>query len=165
MRSRLVVMAVVAVVLLVGCSEEKGMQPTITGAQALARAERLAAQSLAALPAGATFKRGVNGSIPCDSPTDNGPEGRVFAETRYEVDYPPGWPAKDAQATLTAYWSAQRYKIKVAADDALLTQIIATDPDGYQVALSVYHRDGGRVGLEVIADSPCVWENGTPDPE
>lgn len=155
--------ATLAVIMMMsGCSKEAGMQPTITGAQAIARAQQIAEASFRALPAGATLQPGRPKLIPCDAPTDGGPEGRVFAEISYDLAYPADWAADQVLPALTAYWSAQGYTVTTSADDGLLTQTGAEDADGFGVTVRVYTRGPSKVDVYLIGSSPCVWENGTP---
>lgn len=150
-----------------GCQEEPGMQPTITAEQAAQRVEELLQETYGQLPPGARLELfGVAGTLPCDDPTDGGPAGRVFYEKRYEVVFPPDWPADRALPTLADYWRHRDYRVVNDLRDRSDPRLSVEHPeDGFRVTVAVWNRDSGAVDIYLTGGSPCVWEHGSPDPQ
>ncbi|MEU4422869.1 hypothetical protein AB0F81_19750 [Actinoplanes sp. NPDC024001] len=167
-RGALLVAAVTAVLATAACTgEDKTVQPTQTKAQAAQRVEELIQEAFAQLPAGATLKVNIDvDSAPCDDPTDGGPAGRVFAEKRYLIVPPAGggWPADRAIPTLAAFWEQKGYRLHTDGRTEPEPRYSVETPDGYYVTLNSWDR-GDHLDVSLSSDSPCVWENGTPDPQ
>ncbi|GIG86625.1 hypothetical protein [Plantactinospora endophytica] len=149
------------------CGGDDDVQPTVTAVQAAQRVEEILRETHSQLPPGAELKPfGNSGTLPCDDPTDGGPAGRVFVEQQYEVVFPGNWPADQALPKLAEYWQQQDYKIVNDLRDRSDPRLSVEDPaDGYRVSITVYNRAPGSVDIYLIGSSPCVWQNGTPDPQ
>ncbi|BCY07160.1 hypothetical protein L3i22_022480 [Actinoplanes sp. L3-i22] len=149
-----------------GSGETSG--PTVTKAQAAQRVDELLREAFTQLPAGASLKVDYrsDGSA-CDDPADNGPAGQVFAESRSWI-VPPGngsWPADQAVPVLVAFWQRKGYKLHAdrRSDSRYPTYVVET-PDSYYVSIDGWDRTD-HLDYTLSGSSPCVWENGTPDPE
>jgi hypothetical protein len=104
-------------------------------------------------------------NVPCDDPTDDGPAGRIFVEKRYEVVFPANWPADQALPKLAEHWQQRDYRIVSdlrGEDDPKLA--VERPGDGFRVNIAVWNRSPGSVDIYLTGSSPCVWENGTPNP-
>ncbi|WP_189082672.1 hypothetical protein [Mangrovihabitans endophyticus] len=143
------------------------MQPTETPAQAASTVDELVHQAATALPAGASLKFNDGGdNTPCDDPTDNGPAGRVFVEKRYQIVAPDGaaWTTDQVKSGLVAYWQQQHYRpIDDRRADTIPTYRVETT-DGYRLSIAAYDR-GDHHDFTLSGNSPCLWPNGTPDPQ
>ncbi|WP_018790778.1 hypothetical protein [Salinispora arenicola] len=164
----LLVTAVAILVTTAGCfGKDKALQPTETIAQATQRLDVLLQEALAQLPADVTTERAYKlDAIPCDAPTDGGPDGRIFAEHDFEIVPPASgaWSVTEVFPTLSAFWQQKGYK--ATTEDRIANEhryFVQTD-DGYQIFVLTYDR-GDHYDVSVGASSPCVWEFGTPDPQ
>ncbi|MEE6261060.1 hypothetical protein [Plantactinospora sonchi] len=162
-------LAVVATVGLTGssCGEGADARPTITTDQAAQRVEQLLRETYGQLPPGAELRpHGDLGTLPCDDPTDGGPAGRVFVEQQYEVTSPLDWPADQALPGLAEHWQRQGYRVIDDQRDRSDPRLAVEHPeDGFRVSVNVYHRAPGSLDVYLIGSSPCVWPQGTPDPQ
>ncbi|GIE34699.1 hypothetical protein Ait01nite_077440 [Actinoplanes italicus] len=142
------------------------MQPTETSAEAVKRVEALVQEAFAQLPAGATLKfsdGSDHGS--CDDAESGLPRGRVFVEKRYNVvpRAGGGWPEEQAIPALVAFWEKQGYRVYDDGRDRRDPKFVVDTPDGYAVIVHGYDR-GDHYDFTLSGSSPCVWENGTPEP-
>ncbi|GAA4601058.1 putative lipoprotein [Actinoplanes octamycinicus] len=160
------VACIVAVV--AACGEDKALQPTETNTQASERVEKLIQEAFAQLPPGSSLKPGIDvKSLPCDDPTDGGPAGRVIVEKRYSI-LPPAdgaWQADQVIPVLAAFWQQQGYKAySDQRSDKRYPVYSVETPDGYLVTVQGWDRED-HLDYTLGGDSPCIWENGTPDPQ
>ncbi|GIE91585.1 hypothetical protein [Actinoplanes regularis] len=167
-RLRYTLMAAVTTLTLAACAgEDKSLQPTATKAQAVQRVEELVHEAFGQLPSGATLKINVDeDSLPCDDATDGGPAGRIFAEKRYLI-VPPGtgaWPTEQIIPTLVTFWQQKGYKVHTDKRSEPEPRYSVETPDGYFVTANAWSR-GDHLDITLSSDSPCIWENGTPDPQ
>lgn len=147
--------------------EDKSLQPTATKEQAAQRTEELVQEAFAQLPSGATLKlHNSSDESPCDDPTDGGPAGRVFAERRYLVVPPAGgsWPADQAIPALVTFWQQKGYRVHDDRRTGSYPRYVVETADGYSANISTFDR-GDHVDVTLSSSSPCVWPNGTPDPQ
>ncbi|NIL43234.1 hypothetical protein HCB17_20400 [Salinispora arenicola] len=162
------VAAVVVMLAMAGClGKDKALQPTETSAQAAERLEELLREAFAQLPSDVTVDRRLRvNAVPCDAPSDGGPEGRVFAERNAEIIPPASgaWSVTVVLPILSEFWEQKGYK--VITDERFGNQHRYTVQlaDGYRLFIRTYDRDGSY-DVAVGASSPCVWEFGTPDPQ
>ncbi|GIF29837.1 hypothetical protein Aut01nite_28230 [Actinoplanes utahensis] len=160
--------AAAALLLLAACGKGSGtVQPTETTAQAVQRVEELVEEAFARIPAGATlqFNDGTD-RMPCDDPTDNGPKGRIFVEKRYKVvpSAAGAWPADQAIPALVAFWAERGYRLHDDGRDRRDPKYVVETPDGYMVIVKGWNR-GDHYDYTLTGSSPCIWANGTPDPQ
>jgi hypothetical protein len=151
-----------------GCTgEDKAMQPTETKTQAVQRVESLLKDALAQLPADVTTTTNLNvDAVPCDAPTDGGPEGRIFAERREIIIAPTNgsWSVTEVLPTLAAHWQKAGYKVITDERTTELPRLNVETTDGYRVGVDSWDR-GDHYDVTVSSNSPCIWENGTPNPQ
>lgn len=154
-------MLAVAALLLTSCGTESGMRPTITVAQAEQRVEDYFRQALAVLPEKARPEAGLIDTYDCDDPTDNGPKGRKIASVDYQIlDLPPDdYP--DYVNQLERWWREHNFRILDDERPKRESIWVENKNDGFRMRVKT--NDVGE--LFMIASSPCVWENGTPEPE
>ena len=163
MRLRRIVAALVvaaAALTIAGCTgKDKPVPSTVTAAQAGRRADEVVREAFAQLPTGATLKlNDGKDTMSCD-------DGRVFAERRYLVV--PGaasWPADQAVPKLVAFWQQRGYRTHEDSRTKPTPRFVAETPDGYYAIVEAFDR-GSTVDVYLSSSSPCVWENGTPDPQ
>jgi hypothetical protein len=154
---------------LAGCSgKDESLQPTDTQAAAKERVETLIQEASAVLPAGTTLEYS-DGSDEnsCDDPTDDGPAGRVFVEHRYKVIAPKKgtWGTADQVISpLVALWEKQGYKVNNDLRANPDPRYNVERSDGYYATVQGYDRNG-YFDFTLTAGSPCIWPNGTPQPE
>ncbi|WP_436532088.1 hypothetical protein [Actinoplanes sp. HUAS TT8] len=158
-----------AVTLTMTACEGKGkeLQPTATKDQAVQRVEELIQESFTQLPAGATLKINENvDAAPCDDPTDGGPAGRIFAEKRYFIVPPAAgsWDQKNVIPTLVTFWQQKGYTTHTDDRNGAEPRFTVQTSDGYRISVDSWDRSD-HVDISLGSTSPCVWENGTPDPQ
>jgi hypothetical protein len=141
------------------------MEPTITLDEANRKVDDYIQQGLAQLPPQAELEELTRSEeFPCDDPTDGGPGGRKSASRNYEVV---GLSSEEDEIsayfeTLRSWWQASNFEFlrddttgnhrsldAINRDDSFTMTFVAND-EGY---------------LFLMASSPCVWPEGTPDPE
>lgn len=153
-RTALAVLAALTVgALTAGCDTVD--QPTVTKEQAIERVAARAQEAFQQLPSGATLKQTL---AQTDLPCDNGPKGRTFVETDYAVEYPPSWPVEQSMATLSTYWTNNKYTIvrDDRQDDKFPELVVEHPADGFRIGYLVAHRDNGRTDAILKSSSPCI---------
>ncbi|MGH3729810.1 MAG: hypothetical protein ACRDTU_13840 [Micromonosporaceae bacterium] len=147
-----------------GCGQEKDprMQPTITKQEAIDRVETLIEQAVAQLPDAARLESSrKEDAFPCDDHADGVPEGRAFVERDYWIRNLPK-PYEPYFDTLEEYWTDRGYP-QIRFDKRGLWWTMVHDPkDGFLISLKT---TGDGEQLYIRSQSPCVWPNGTPEPE
>ncbi|WP_145600292.1 hypothetical protein [Prauserella rugosa] len=147
-----------------GCGTEPddsgvSMDKTITIQQANDKLEEHLERSHSAFPDSATFEEfSKYENSPCEDPGDPGPKGKKFASRIYQVRNVPADGIKDQFTTAKQWWTSNGYQV-THEDDELLS-VINTE-DEYKLGL----RTNRLNELFLLGDSPCVWPNGTPQPE
>jgi hypothetical protein len=138
------------------------MQPTMTRQQAIDRVEALIDQAVAQLPDKARSEvSDKTDSLPCDAPDDGGPEGRVIIEYDYWIRELPT-PYEPYFDMLERYWLDRDYRqVRFDKRDGWWT-MVHEDREGFFVYLST---TGDGKQLYLGSQSPCVWPDGTPEPE
>lgn len=161
--------AMVIVAAIAGClGKESAVQPTETRVQAVQRVNELLREALAQLPAEATTEGDSTlDAVPCDAPTDGGPDGRTFVEREFQILAPASgdWSVTESLPILSMFWEQKGYEIitdNKRFEDLHRYHVQAAD--GYRLFLQTYDR-GDRYDVYLAASSPCVWEFGTPDPQ
>jgi hypothetical protein len=140
------------------------MKNTITQQQAGERAERYIREAVAGLtpPARLEVLSSFDDS-PCDDPTDNGPKGRVIASRGYWLnDISP-----DQHSTyvddLVRWWSEHNFTVLTDNRPGNVYVWAENRHDGFRMAIQ--QTEIGPKRLSLGATSPCVWPNGTPEPQ
>jgi hypothetical protein len=136
------------------------MKPTITIAEANARVDDYIARAVKALPAEATLKltlQELRGD--CSDPTDNGPKNRVVANRSYQVLGLDPQKIPSYFSMLRTWWQANGFRV---LDDKPANEFlwVENNADSFQMTLKA----NAKGGIFLLAGSPCVWPNGTPDP-
>jgi hypothetical protein len=141
-------------------SEGAGMQPTITLAEANRKVEDYAENARRAINPALTFTNpDKQTDFPCTDPDDNGPKTRRSASVSYQL-------AGVAPQKIATYFEAlrtwwQKTGFTVLKDEPRNEFLWGQhNEDGFQLTLKTNIK--GEVFL--IAGSPCVWRNGTPEP-
>jgi hypothetical protein len=153
------VTALLALLLITGCGAEP--HNTITVEQAEQRVEDYFRQTLAVLPEQARPEVGLIDTYGCDDPADNGPKGRKIASVDYQIhDLPPAeYP--DYVARLERWWRDHNFRILDDERPKRESIWVENNDDGFRMRIK-----SNKLGeLFMIATSPCVWPNGTPEPE
>lgn len=145
-----------------GCSGV-GMEPTLTKQQGLERVQQHIDDTVAAIePAPRLEGLSSNDYAPCDLPSDNGPLGRIEVSRSYWLRDIPDERNPEVFAAVERYW----------VDNGWV--ILSDDTDSEAPFLSVENRaDAFRMSLQGSVDgklslgavSPCIWPDGTPDPQ
>ncbi|WP_039796126.1 hypothetical protein [Amycolatopsis alba] len=137
------------------------MKPTITEQQATERVEGYLKAVLAALPGTAELKPFTRNRSECTDPTDDGPHGRFEISSTYEVAGLE--PARFAEYfdAVVQWWSAHDFTVLTDSRPKDQYVFVRSNVDAFD--MSVQANDLGK--FYVGATSPCVWPNGTPEPE
>ena len=164
MRNRTWTAAVLAVaaVNMTACRTDSGagMKPTITIAEANTRVDDYIARAVKALPPEATLELYLQErSGDCSDPTDRGPKNRVVAGRSYQVH---GLDPKQVPSYFTmlrSWWLANGFRV---LDDKPANEFlwVENNSDAFQMTLKA----NSSGGIFLLAGSPCVWPNGTPEP-
>lgn len=137
------------------------MTTTITQAEAERVVEDYVRQAAQALSADLRLEVIGSSTAPCTDPSDNGPQGRVFASNRYWIR---GLPRERNEQSVQAFlqWSQQQ-GFAIQADEWAKTKVITLEKetDGFRMAI----QESSVGDLSIGASSPCVWPNGTPEPQ
>jgi hypothetical protein len=153
-------MLVVLLVVVQGCGSEKGDAgvTTITKDQALQQIDEYVRQAISVLPPTARLEA-ISESVThrCDDPTDNGPQGRVFASNIYWIRDIPQENNDKYVADLRRWWSDNGFAIVTDSWDKAQVITLENPQNGFRMSL------GGPNGkLNIGASSPCVWPYGKP---
>lgn len=157
-------MVAIAATLLSGCGNGAEMRSTITQQQASERAEQYIRETVSALSPSARLElsRRFDDS-PCDDPTDNGPKGRVIASSVYWLNDIPADRQSEYVDALVRWWSEHDFAILTDKRPNDTYVLVENRRDGFR--MSVQQTVVGPQRLSLGATSPCVWPNGTPEPE
>lgn len=159
---RMVVVGLVVLVSLSACSWGMGMDPTLNTQQATDRVQQHIDDAVAVIEPTPRLEPESFLDMPCDPPSDNGPLGRIVVSRGYWLrDIPPERNA-EVFAAVERRW----------VDNGWV--VLADDTDSQDAFLSVENRaDAFRMSLSSSVDgqlslgatSPCIWPDGTPDPQ
>ncbi|MFD8495017.1 hypothetical protein [Amycolatopsis sp. NPDC059657] len=135
------------------------MQPTITIAEANQRVDGYIARAVKVLPPEAKLElhyQEQEGS--CSDPTDHGPKNRVIASRSYKVL---GLQQKAIPSyfdSLRSWWLANNFRV---LDETPRNEFlwVENNADSFQMTLKA----NPAGGIFLLAGSPCVWRNGTPE--
>ncbi|MQA62789.1 MAG: hypothetical protein GEU86_15155 [Actinophytocola sp.] len=139
------------------------MEPTITLAEANRITEANAERMLTALPDGARLKPfSKYEEVACDDPDDGGPAGRKFAERSYQITGLDSTKTAEYHDKLRDWWLDHDFEILrefPTEGDRLIS--VENSADGFRMSYET--NEHGEMYLN--SSSPCVWTNGTPEPE
>lgn len=137
------------------------MQTTITLKEANRKVDRYIEQAQAQLPPRSRLEERLRfEDSPCTDPDDHGPQGRKIAERSYEVTGIESSKIRDYFDTLKRWWTDNDFSV-LDDDPPYKYLTVENNIDGVRLALQA--NDQGH--LYLMASSPCVWPNGTPDPD
>jgi hypothetical protein len=141
------------------------MEPTITLAEANRVVDEYIQRALAELPQEADLdERARSEAFPCEDPTDRGPQGRKIADRDFRVV----GLEKDVDKiseyfeALRSWWQANNFKFLRDDTTGKHKTLDAINRDDSFTMTFVANENGS---LFLMASSPCVWPEGTPDPE
>ncbi|KFU80010.1 hypothetical protein SAMN04489729_2549 [Amycolatopsis lurida] len=137
------------------------MESTITEQQARDKVEQYIQGALSALPDGAAVKPFTRNRSECTDPTDKGPLGRFEISATYEIVGLDSARFAEHFAAITQWWEANAFKI--LTDARPTDQYVFARNTGDAFDMSIKANDLGK--FYVGATSPCVWPNGTPEPQ
>lgn len=136
------------------------MPPIMTAEEAAQRVEALVRDAAVRLPSGARLEAAHRtDSLPCDAPTDGGPQGRVMIEHRYWIR---GLSSEDHPCCfdlLQRYWGGLGYRQLRDDRHDPYREMVYTDPEEFRLRLAT-SADGTH--LSIRAQSPCVWPQSGP---
>jgi hypothetical protein len=150
-----------AALLVTSCGTELEVKNTITVEQAEQRVEEYFRQALAVLPAQARPEVGLIHTVECDDPTDNGPKGRKIASVNYEIHDLPKDEYPEYVDRLERWWLEHNFAVLDDERPTYQSIWVENKEDGFRMRV----QDNVRGQFFLIATSPCVWPNGTPEPE
>ncbi|MGH3738078.1 MAG: hypothetical protein ACRDT6_21075 [Micromonosporaceae bacterium] len=159
-------MAVLLLATLAGCVGGKDadyMQPTVSVREAKVMIDRHIKDIIAQLPDNAEPKsRGGVDGLPCTWSDAPDADKRVIVESWYRVENLPVAEYPSYFESIGRHWRELGYrKVRFDKQDAMWTMAYA-DPEGF--VLSFGTTGSGEV-LTIKAASPCIWQNGTPEPD
>jgi hypothetical protein len=137
------------------------MQSTITIDEANVRVEDYISRALKVLPAEVKPELSFEErSGECSDPTDNGPQGRVVAGRSYKLLGLQTAAIPSYFDTLRSWWQANNFRI---LSDTPKNEFlwVENNADSFQMTLKA----NSVGGIYLLAGSPCVWPNGTPEPQ
>jgi hypothetical protein len=136
------------------------MHNTITINQAEERAEEYFRKALSVLPEQAGFEPRLIDTYDCDDPTDNGAKGRQIASVDYEITGLPPAEYPNYVADLERWWRDHDFRVLDDERPTYQSIWVENNEDGFRMRIEA--NDVG--GLYLVATSPCVWPDGTPEP-
>lgn len=138
------------------------MQNTMTLDEANRRVEDYIREALIALPPSAQLELyAKHEDLDCDDPTDEGPAGRRFASRTYRVTELNSAEIPTYYNDLKAWWPQHGFKI-LTDDPRPNRQYLWVENENDSFRMAFQSNDLGEMYL--IASSPCVWREGTPNP-
>lgn len=144
-----------------GSPQEAGLSNTITIQEANQRLENFIQQAKSALPPSAKLVlRGQSKGAPCGDPSDNGPQGRLFADRGYQITGLAASSIPEYFNTLRTWWQNNNYQTLQERQNPQYLWVEKRD-DGFRLALD--SNESGELYLN--GSTPCVWRNGTPESE
>jgi hypothetical protein len=155
------ILALLVALPIASCGTESGMQRTMTVEQAEERVEHYFRQTLSVLPAQARPEAGLIHTVDCDDPTDNGPKGRKIASADYQIHDLPAAEYPKYVADLERWWRDHNFRILDDERPTYQSISVENNDDGFRIRI----QDNDLGELYITATSPCVWPNGTPEPE
>ncbi len=157
-----VLFAVLAALALTACGTYPGgaMHNTITAHDAEQRVEDYIQQAITVLPSQHRLTNRFKKTYACNDPTDNGPKGRVIATTDYQIDGLSPDQYDHHLDALKKWWIGHDFRVLEDARPKISYVWVENNGDGFRMAVKT--NDRGEMYL--IATSPCVWPNGTPQP-
>jgi len=137
------------------------MKQTITEHEAKDRVELYIEAVVAALPGSAERKPFTQHRSECTDPTDDGPQGRFEISATYEVTGLE--PARFGEYfdAIVQWWTAHDFTILTDSRPKDQYVFVRNNADAFD--MTVQANDLGK--FYVGATSPCVWPNGTPEPQ
>lgn len=159
---RVAVVGLVALVLLSGCSRGVGMEPTLNEQQATDRVQLHIEDTVAVIEPTPRLERESFLDMPCDLPSDNGPLGRIVVSRGYWLRDIPVERNPEVFEAVERYWVNNGWVVltdETNSEDAFLS--VENRQDAFRMSLSS-SIDGQ---LSIGASSPCIWPNGTPEPQ
>ncbi|MDV6013736.1 hypothetical protein [Haloechinothrix sp. LS1_15] len=137
------------------------MQPTITLDEANDRLDDYIDRALAQLPDAAELTNPHHyHDRDCTDPDDHGPEGRKFASRDYEVVGLDPDEIPTYFDTLKTWWQNNNFRVLDNEPEYEFLWVENND-DSFRMTLKANQQGAMRIG----ASSPCVWPEGTPDPQ
>lgn len=149
------------ILLVASCEMGLEVQATITVREAEHRVEDYFRKALAVLPAQARPEVGLIHTVACDDPTDNGPTGRKIASVDYDINGLPQSEYPEYVDRLERWWRGHGFRVLDDERPSYETIWVENNNDGFRMRI-LANKVGG---LYRGATSPCVWPNGTPEPE
>ncbi|MFI7121326.1 hypothetical protein [Amycolatopsis sp. NPDC049868] len=137
------------------------MKPTITEHEAKDRVERYIEGVLTALPSTAERKPFTQHRSECTDPTDDGPQGRFEISATYEVTGLEAARFGEYFDAVVQWWSAHDFAVLTDSRPKDQYVFVRNKTDAFD--MTVQANDLGK--FYVGATSPCVWPNGTPEPQ
>ncbi|MEU3621965.1 hypothetical protein BS329_01180 [Amycolatopsis coloradensis] len=137
------------------------MKSTITEQQAYDKVENYIQGAFAALPAPAELKLFTRNRSECTDPTDKGPQGRFEISATYEVVGLDSARFPEHFVAISKWWESHDFE--VLTDSRPTIQYLFARNTGDAFDMSLKANDLGK--FYVGATSPCVWPNGTPEPQ
>jgi hypothetical protein len=139
-----------------------GMEETLDKDQALERVEQHIENAIAALPDSVQPEaRGAIDGASCDDPTDNGPKNRVTVSHRYWLRNLPSENNDQYVETLHDYWTSNGYRVRYDRRPEKNSISVDNEEDSF----GMWVRESKQGYLSIGASSPCIWPEGTPEPE
>lgn len=139
------------------------MQSAMTLAEANRLADDYIHRALAVLPDRAKLgEPRIFEDFECDDPTDEGPLGRKFANHSYEILGLDPQQIPNYFDALKSWWEANNFT--VLKDDRRPDREflwVENNEDGFRMTLKA----NDLREMYLYASSPCVWPDGTPNPE
>ncbi|MCO1578251.1 hypothetical protein M8C13_21080 [Crossiella sp. SN42] len=137
------------------------VQPTITQQEATERVDGYIRAAIAQLPADAGFTQVVADVMSCEPSSDNGPRGRKVVSRAFETTAVPVAEFNRVFDTLKSYWVGNGYVVLEDSRPKDWYLWVQHQPDEFRLSV----QGNARGLLAINASSPCVWPNGTPDPQ
>lgn len=137
------------------------MKSTITEQQARDKVEQYIQGALSALPAAAQLKLFTRNRSECTDPTDNGPQGRFEISATYEIVGLDSAQFPEHFTAVIQWWESHDFR--VLTDSRPTVQYVFSRNTRDAFDMSIKANDLGK--FYVGATSPCVWPNGTPEPQ
>jgi hypothetical protein len=140
------------------------MEPTLNEQQATDRVQRHIGDTVAVIqpPPRLEIQSPLH-TMQCDIPSDNGPLGRIVISRGYWLEGIPVERNAEVFAAVERYWVNNGWVILNDDTSSEARPFLSVENRADSFRMSLQTSVDGE--LSIGASSPCVWPNGTPEPQ
>ncbi|MGH4019791.1 MAG: hypothetical protein ACRDT0_11255 [Pseudonocardiaceae bacterium] len=139
------------------------MQPTLNQQQGTERMEQHIMNAVAVIEPKPSLELQSANTQDCSQPSDDGPLGRVVLSVAYWLREIPVERNPEVFAATKRHWMGSEWTVLSDRSQRAEAPFISVQNDRDGFRMSIQSSVDGQLSLG--ASSPCIWPNGTPEPE